>query len=66
MLCYGQLAVWWVRNWNFFRMAVDVVSVIAPTFLRFAETTKQKLFSPEPGADTVRKAANGSRRLGGR
>jgi len=47
--CYGELLRWWFVNWNFARMAVDVLAVPMPGILLHAERLKQKVFSPEPG-----------------
>lgn len=50
LFCYIHLLRWWIHNWNWARMAVDLVSVIAPGATTHAERIKQKLFSPRPGA----------------
>jgi hypothetical protein len=47
--CYGHLLRWWIRNWNWARMIVDLVAVIAPGTTTHAERIKQRLFSPRPG-----------------
>lgn len=47
--CYGHLVRWWFVNWNFARILVDVVSLVFPRFLSWAERFKQRVFSPEPG-----------------
>lgn len=48
--CYGHLAQWWICNWNWARMIVDLVAVIAPSTTTYAERLKQKHFGPRPGA----------------
>jgi glycosyltransferase involved in cell wall biosynthesis len=47
--CYGHLLTWWIYNWNWARMIVDLVAVIVPSTTTHAERIKQKLFSPRPG-----------------
>jgi glycosyltransferase involved in cell wall biosynthesis len=49
--CYVHLLRWWLVNWNTARVVVDVVSIVFPGFLRWAEAFKQRVFSPEPGPD---------------
>jgi len=50
LCCYGHLLRWWIFNWNWARMTVDLVAVIAPGTTTHAERIKQKLFGPRPGA----------------
>lgn len=53
-LCRWILIRWWFRNFNWARMATDIVAAFAPDAVGFAERIKQRLFSPAPGADEVR------------
>jgi glycosyltransferase involved in cell wall biosynthesis len=46
---------WWFVNWNAARMAVDVISNVVPGVVGWAESIKQRFFSPAPGIDTLRK-----------
>jgi len=48
--CYGHLLRWWLYNWNWVRMVVDLAAVIVPSTPTHAERIKQKLFGPRPGA----------------
>jgi glycosyltransferase involved in cell wall biosynthesis len=48
--CYGHLLRWWLHNWNWARMVVDLVAVIVPSATTHAERIKHKLFGPRPGA----------------
>ena len=50
LLCYGHLLRWWACNWNWARMIVDLVAVVAPGATTHAERIKQKFFAPRPGA----------------
>jgi len=47
--CYGHLLRWWFVNWNTARVVVDVVAIVFPGLLAWAEGFKQRRFSPEPG-----------------
>lgn len=52
------LIVWWFVNWNAVRMALDLVATLAPGVVSSAEHIKQKLFSPAPGIDEIRRKAS--------
>jgi hypothetical protein len=47
--CYWVLALWWVRNWNLVRTAVDVLGVALPSAPGQAERLKNRLFGAAPG-----------------
>jgi glycosyltransferase involved in cell wall biosynthesis len=47
--CYGQLARWWLHNWNWARVATDALAVLAPGTLVHADRVKQALFGAPPG-----------------
>lgn len=47
--CYGHLIRWWTVNWNWARAVVDVVAVMVPGAVDWAERVKQRVFSPAPG-----------------
>jgi len=47
--CHRHLLRWWFVNWNTARVLVDVVSIVFPGFMLWAERFKQRVFSPEPG-----------------
>lgn len=53
--CYGHLIRWWWHNWNAVRMLVDLVSVIIPSAVVYAERLKQRFIAPQPGAGEVGK-----------
>jgi glycosyltransferase involved in cell wall biosynthesis len=44
-----HLLRWWFTNWNWARILVDLIAVVAPGALWHAERIKQRVFSPEPG-----------------
>jgi glycosyltransferase involved in cell wall biosynthesis len=50
------LLAWWFVNWNAARAAVDVIATIAPEMVGWAQRVKQRLFSPAPGIDAVKKS----------
>lgn len=50
------LGAWWFVNWNAARAAVDVLATFAPDVVGWAEHIKQRLFSPAPGIDMVKKS----------
>ena len=54
----GVLLAWWFVNWNGVRMALDLVATVAPGVVSTAERIKQKLFSPAPGIDEIRRKAS--------
>jgi glycosyltransferase involved in cell wall biosynthesis len=47
--CYAYLLKWWWVNWNWARMAVDVLAAFQPDIVEWAQAFKQRLFDPEPG-----------------
>jgi glycosyltransferase involved in cell wall biosynthesis len=47
--CYKHLFHWWFVNLNWARMAVDLLAVVEPEVLPFAERFKRKIFGPPPG-----------------
>ncbi len=47
--CFGHLVEWWPRNWNWVRMAVDVLALVAPEAPAVAERIKHRLIAPAPG-----------------
>jgi glycosyltransferase involved in cell wall biosynthesis len=51
-----SLLQWWFVNWNAARMVVDVLGTLVPNAVGWAESFKQRLFSPAPGIDRVRTA----------
>ena len=51
----GVLLAWWFVNWNGVRMILDLVATVAPDVVGVAERVKQKLFSPAPGIDEIRR-----------
>jgi glycosyltransferase involved in cell wall biosynthesis len=53
--CYQHLLRWWVYNWNWARLGVDVCASVLPDVVAYAETFKQRMFSPRPGAPTDHK-----------
>jgi glycosyltransferase involved in cell wall biosynthesis len=52
----STLLRWWLVNFNAIRMAVDVAGSVAPGIVDAAESVKQTIFSPAPGADEVRRS----------
>ncbi len=52
--CVPYLLRWWFVNWNAARVAVDVLALVAPRALTWAERIKQRAFSPEPGPEVRR------------
>lgn len=53
--CTLTLGAWWFRNWHAARAMVDVVAVLVPGFVATAERFKQRIFSPAPGSDQLRR-----------
>jgi len=53
--CYQHLLRWWGHNWNWARLGVDVCASVLPDVVAYAETFKQRVFSPRPGAPTNHK-----------
>lgn len=51
------LVAWWFVDWNFAKMAVDLIAVVAPDAIGFAERFKRRYISPAPGIDEVRRKA---------
>jgi glycosyltransferase involved in cell wall biosynthesis len=51
----GVLLAWWFVNWNGVRMLLDLVATVVPDAVSVAERVKQKLFSPAPGIDEIRR-----------
>ena len=51
-----SLLRWWFVNFNAIRMAVNVAGSVAPGIIDAAESVKQSVFSPAPGAGEVRKS----------
>lgn len=49
------LVAWWFVDWNFTKMAVDLIAVVAPDAIGFAERFKRRYISPAPGIDEVRR-----------
>jgi glycosyltransferase involved in cell wall biosynthesis len=49
LACYGVLARWWVANWNSARVAIDLLSLAAPSIPGHAERLKTRLFGAAPG-----------------
>jgi glycosyltransferase involved in cell wall biosynthesis len=49
--CAGYLLRWWFVNWNSARLLVDMLALLAPGVLAWAEQFKQTVISPEPGPD---------------
>jgi glycosyltransferase involved in cell wall biosynthesis len=49
------LVAWWFVDWNFAKMAVDLIAVVAPDAIGFAERFKRRYISPAPGIDEVRR-----------
>ena len=47
--CYKHLLRWWFVNLNWARMAVELLAVVEPEVLPFAERLKRKAFGPPPG-----------------
>ena len=54
---YLALGRWWFVSWNAARMVVDLLAGVAPGIVGWAEQLKQRLFSPAPGIDRVRKSS---------
>jgi len=54
---YLVLGKWWFVSWNAARMVVDVLAGVAPGIVGRAQQLKQRLFSPAPGIDRVRKSS---------
>lgn len=54
----GVLLAWWFVNWNGARMILDLVATVAPDAVGTAERVKQRLFSPAPGIDEIRRKAS--------
>ncbi len=54
--CYWHLLRWWFVNWNTARLLVDVISIVFPGFMWWAERFKQRVFSPEPGPNANARA----------
>lgn len=46
---FAVLGLWWTRNWNAVRAAVDLLDAALPGFAGFAERVKLRLFGPAPG-----------------
>ena len=57
--CRGVLLRWWFHNYNWARMATDVLAAFVPNAVAYAERFKQKYISPAPGADEVRMKSRG-------
>lgn len=53
--CCGPLLRWWWRNWNAARMLVDLVSVVVPDAVIYAEKLKQRYISPQPGVGDLKR-----------
>jgi len=51
-----SLLRWWFVNFNAIRMAVNVAGSVAPGIIDAAESVKQSVFSPAPGAGEVRRS----------
>ncbi len=49
------LLQWWFVNWNAARMVVDLLAVVVPGIVGRAESLKQKILTPAPGIDQLRK-----------
>ena len=47
--CYGQLARWWVQNWNWARVGTDLLAILAPGAVGCADRLKQAVFGAAPG-----------------
>lgn len=47
--CYWVLALWWGRNWNLVRTAVDILGVALPSAPAQAERLKNRFFGAAPG-----------------
>jgi glycosyltransferase involved in cell wall biosynthesis len=47
--CYKHLLSWWFVNLNWARMAVDLLALVEPEIIPFAERFKRKKFGPPPG-----------------
>jgi hypothetical protein len=47
--CYAVLARWWGMNWNSLRVAADLVDIMVPGAVGFAEGLKTRLFGAAPG-----------------
>jgi glycosyltransferase involved in cell wall biosynthesis len=47
--CYRVLAEWWFRNWNAVRLGVDLIAVLVPGAVGFAEALKVRAFGPAAG-----------------
>jgi hypothetical protein len=54
----GVLLAWWFVNWNAVRMMLDLVATVAPNAVSTAERVKQRLFSPAPGIDEIKRKAS--------
>jgi hypothetical protein len=54
-LMSARLLQWWFVNWNAARVAVGMLSAFFPAMMGWAERLKQRVFSPAPGIDEVRK-----------
>ena len=55
MRATGVLFAWWFVHWNGVKMAVDLLGVVAPDVVGFAERFKQRYISPAPGIDEIRR-----------
>jgi glycosyltransferase involved in cell wall biosynthesis len=58
--CMLRLLQWWFVNWNAARAAVDVLAIFVPGAVGWAEHFKQRVFSPAPGIDRLRKSQHRS------
>jgi hypothetical protein len=47
--CHRVLAEWWFRNWNVVRLGVDLLAVLSPGAVGFAEALKARAFRPAAG-----------------
>lgn len=53
--CRLVLCRWWIHNFNYARMMVDLIAVVLPSAVGWAEKIKQTIFRPAPGADELRR-----------
>lgn len=54
--CYQHLLRWWGYNWNWARLGVDLCASVLPDVVAYAESFKQRVFSPRPGAPAHHKS----------
>lgn len=53
--CLWHLARWWFVNWNFLRMATEMIGLVYPNVIPMAEDFKRKRFGPPQGPLALKK-----------